>query len=249
MRRSLLALLLAPSIVFAQAATPTAAQVFGDGHPVQYKNTELDHRFGRSQIALALEKGTDDPSCAPLITGMLAMLADAAPTLHKRDENFTVSPPLVRALQTQLTVPGFPANVFLAAMVRRVYLERKLPAGWLDTAKKLDPTGMQIDLAKLRFLDEGVHPIDSMYFTFPYLLDRYDELLALSLSDTERLRRVTAAAGRVILAIDGLQPDVGHEVLWVLRDVLSGEVLLARSLLSSCQDDLAKLIDEVKQAL
>jgi hypothetical protein len=81
------------------------------------------------------------------------------------------------------------------------------------------------------------------------LLDRYDELLALSTSDGARLRRITAEAGRVILAIDGLQPDVGHEVLWVLRDVLSGEVLLARSLLSSTQDDLAKLIGEVKQAL
>jgi hypothetical protein len=81
------------------------------------------------------------------------------------------------------------------------------------------------------------------------LLDRYDELLALSTSDTTRLRRITAKAGRVILAIDGLQPDVGHEVLWVLRDVLSGEVLLARSLLSSTQDDLAKLIGEVEQAL
>jgi hypothetical protein len=81
------------------------------------------------------------------------------------------------------------------------------------------------------------------------LLDRYDELLALALSDTERLRRVTAAAGRVVLAIDGLQPDVGHEVLWVLRDVLSGEVLLAKSLLSSTQDDLAKLIGEVRAAL
>jgi len=81
------------------------------------------------------------------------------------------------------------------------------------------------------------------------LLDRYDELLALSSSDTERLRRVTAAAGRVILAIDGLQPDVGHEVLWVVRAGLSGEVLLARSLLSSCQDDLAKLLREVKEAL
>jgi hypothetical protein len=81
------------------------------------------------------------------------------------------------------------------------------------------------------------------------LLDRYDELLTLSLSDTERLRRVTAAAGQVVLAIDGLQPDVGHEVLWVLRDVLSGEVLLARSLLSSTQDDLAKLIGEVQSAL
>jgi hypothetical protein len=81
------------------------------------------------------------------------------------------------------------------------------------------------------------------------LLDRYDELLALSLRDTGRLRRVTAAAGRVILAIDGLQPDVGHEVLWVIRDCLSGEVLLARSLLSSTRDDLAALLAEVKAAL
>ena len=81
------------------------------------------------------------------------------------------------------------------------------------------------------------------------LLDRYDELLALSCSDAARLRRITAEAGRVILAIDGLQPDVGHEVLWVIRDVLSGEVLLARSLLSSTQDDLAKLLGAVKAAL
>jgi hypothetical protein len=81
------------------------------------------------------------------------------------------------------------------------------------------------------------------------LLDRYDELLALSLSDPARLRRVTAEAGRVILAIDGLQPDVGHEVLWVIRDVLSGEILLARSLLSSCRADLAKLLGEVRAAL
>jgi hypothetical protein len=85
--------------------------------------------------------------------------------------------------------------------------------------------------------------------TVSNLLDRYDELLALSRADTGRLRRVTAAAGRVTLAIDGLQPDVGHEVLWVLRDCLSGEVLLARSLLSSTRDDLARLITEVKGAL
>jgi hypothetical protein len=85
--------------------------------------------------------------------------------------------------------------------------------------------------------------------TVSNLLDRYDELLALSLADSGRLRRVTAAAGRVILAIDGLQPDVGHEVLWVIRDCLSGEILLARSLLSSTRDDLAALLTEVKGAL
>jgi hypothetical protein len=81
------------------------------------------------------------------------------------------------------------------------------------------------------------------------LLDRYDELLALSCSDTDRLDRITSKAGRVILAIDGLQPDVGHEVLWVIRDVLSGEVLLAKSLLSSTQGDLATLLREVKAAV
>lgn len=81
------------------------------------------------------------------------------------------------------------------------------------------------------------------------LLDRYDELASLRLSDSRRLRQILTKQGRVILALDGLQPDVGHEVLWVLRDCLSGEVLLARSLLSSTEDDLAGLIDEVKRGL
>src|SRR4030095_207815 len=85
--------------------------------------------------------------------------------------------------------------------------------------------------------------------TVTNLLERYDELLALSLTDTTRLQRITQARGRVILALDGLQPDVGHEVLWVFRDCLSGEVLLARSLLSATQEDLAALLTEVQQAL
>ncbi len=81
------------------------------------------------------------------------------------------------------------------------------------------------------------------------LLDRYDELLALALTDAVRIRRLTAPAGRVILAIDGLQPDVGHEVLWVVRDVLSGEVLLAKCLLSGTRADLAGLLGQVRDAL
>ncbi len=81
------------------------------------------------------------------------------------------------------------------------------------------------------------------------LLDRYDELLATALTDSERLRGVLARQGRVILAIDGMQPDVGHEVLWVVRDCLSGEVLLARSLLSGAADDLAPILREVAAAI
>ncbi len=85
--------------------------------------------------------------------------------------------------------------------------------------------------------------------TVTHLLQRYEELVALSLSDQHRLRERFKEQGQIILALDGLQPDVGHEVLWVLRDCLSGEVLLARSLLSACEADLASLLREVQQAL
>jgi hypothetical protein len=64
----------------------------------------------------------------------------------------------------------------------------------------------------------------------------------------ERRERLQAQ-GRLILAIDGLQPDVGHEVLWVVREVLSGEVLLARSLLSSTEGDLVPLLQEATAGL
>jgi hypothetical protein len=46
-----------------------------------------------------------------------------------------------------------------------------------------------------------------------------------------------------------LQPDVGHEVLWVVRECLSGEVLLARSLLGATEKDLVPLLREVADAL
>src|SRR3954464_12869094 len=81
------------------------------------------------------------------------------------------------------------------------------------------------------------------------LLDRYDELRALATADRERLRALLRKQRRVVLAIDGLQPDVGHEVLWVIRDLLSGEVLLAKSLLSATIKDLKGLLSEVRQAL
>jgi hypothetical protein len=82
-----------------------------------------------------------------------------------------------------------------------------------------------------------------------HLLERYDELLAVWLTDNERLKAIAKKQGRVILAIDGMQPDVGHEVLWVIRECLSGEILLAKTLLSSINEDLAALLLEVNNNL
>lgn len=85
--------------------------------------------------------------------------------------------------------------------------------------------------------------------TVTQLLARYEELVALRLADATRLKERLTQQKQVILAIDGLQPHQDQDVLWVLRDCLSGEVLLARSLDSARQDDLATLLREVKAAL
>ena len=82
-----------------------------------------------------------------------------------------------------------------------------------------------------------------------YGLERYDERVALSVRHPpERCARLEAQ-GRLILAMDGLPPEVGHEVLWVIREVLSEEVLAARRLLSSSHGDLAALLREAVAGL
>jgi hypothetical protein len=85
--------------------------------------------------------------------------------------------------------------------------------------------------------------------TVEYLLERYDQLVATALEDPSRLRAILAAQGRLILAIDGLQPHKGQEVLWIVRECQSGEVLLAKTLLSATTADLAALLGEVRETL
>ena len=81
------------------------------------------------------------------------------------------------------------------------------------------------------------------------VLDRYEELISVSLTDRNRIKKLLGSQKQVILAIDGLQPQVGHEVLWVIRDCISESILLARSLLSSREEDISKMLSEVVEAL
>ena len=82
-----------------------------------------------------------------------------------------------------------------------------------------------------------------------HLIARYEELVTVHVRDRDRIHKILSEQGRVILAIDGLQPDAGHEVLWVIRDCLSQELLLACPLLSSAQEDIATLLREVRDLL
>ncbi len=85
--------------------------------------------------------------------------------------------------------------------------------------------------------------------TVTHLLTRYEELVAIRLADHTRLKDRLTDQGHVILALDGLQPHKSQDVLWVVRDCRSGEVVLARSLDSMRAADLADLLREVRSAL
>src|SRR5512144_2025466 len=79
--------------------------------------------------------------------------------------------------------------------------------------------------------------------TVDYLLARYEELVSVAV-EAPAQRAALRQQGRWILALNGRQPDKGHDVLWVVREVFSGEILLARSLLVSGREELIGLLRE-----
>lgn len=158
------------------AAVPALAQkeeIFGSGKPPNYREEKMDRKFAKSRLAKLLDKGTDEPGCVQLLGGLFVALGEIIPTLHKRDENFSLDPVLVEAVNTQLSTPQFPAMAYLVSMVRRVMITGHLPDTWLETATQLNKTVKIIDLAKLKSVNESVALADSSYFTIPLLKQRY----------------------------------------------------------------------------
>jgi hypothetical protein len=77
-----------------------------------------------------------------------------------------------------------------------------------------------------------------------YLIETYMLLIAGVKQDRDYLDDVISPEG-IILSIDGIQPEKGNEVLYILRDVLSGEVLHAENLLSSDRESIKGIIQPV----
>jgi hypothetical protein len=98
-----------------------------------------------------------------------------------------------------------------------------------------------------RILQERGLPIGER--TVLNLVARSEELVALHMTDRDRLQTLVRKQGFIILAVHGLRPGVGHEVPWVIRECDSGETLLARPLLSEREADLVMLFKEVQDVL
>lgn len=77
-----------------------------------------------------------------------------------------------------------------------------------------------------------------------YLIETYLLLITGLKQDKSYLDNHVSPEG-MILSIDGIQPEKGNEVLYILRDVLSGEVLWSENLLSSDVESIKGMLQSV----
>src|SRR5262245_3707666 len=73
-------------------------------------------------------------------------------------------------------------------------------------------------------------------------LRRYQNLLAARQQDPQQLAAAYRRVKSLVLTIDGLQPEKGHETLYVVREVNAKRVWFGEALLSSCQDEVRRLL-------
>ena len=75
---------------------------------------------------------------------------------------------------------------------------------------------------------------------------QYQIMLAARQEDSAALRRQYEAVDQIILSIDGLQPEKGHETLYVVRELTQKRVWFAEPLISATADEVRRLIAQAK---
>jgi hypothetical protein len=78
-------------------------------------------------------------------------------------------------------------------------------------------------------------------------LQRYQCMLAARQQDFGLLTKEYATTRQVVLSIDGLQPEKGHETLYVVRELRRQRVWFAKPLLSSATNEIRPLIIQAKE--
>jgi hypothetical protein len=76
---------------------------------------------------------------------------------------------------------------------------------------------------------------------------RYQAMLAARQQDPEVLLQHYQGADEIILSIDGLQPEKGHEALYVVRELTGKRVWFAEALLSATAVEVRRLIAQARR--
>jgi hypothetical protein len=91
------------------------------------------------------------------------------------------------------------------------------------------------------------YPIDLSRDTVCDYLRRYQNLVAARLPDAQQGAWAYRRIKSLVLTIDGLQPEKGHETLYVVREVNAKRVWFAEALLSSSTDEVRRLLVRARE--
>ena len=95
-------------------------------------------------------------------------------------------------------------------------------------------------------LSDG-HRIDLSEDAIEDYVRQYEAMVAARHTDLEQMRRAYAQTKSLVLAIDGLQPEKGHETLYVVRELTQKRVWFAEPLLSSTNDEVRRILARARQ--
>ena len=104
---------------------------------------------------------------------------------------------------------------------------------------------MAISLIQSELLDD--YEIKLSEDAIDQYIRRYQVMLAARQQDAESLRRRYESGAEIILCIDGLQPEKGHEALYVVRELTQKRVWFAEPLISATEDEVRRLIKKAKE--
>lgn len=95
---------------------------------------------------------------------------------------------------------------------------------------------MAISLIQSELLDD--YAIKLSEDAIDQYIRRYQVMLAARQQDAELIRQQDESVAEIIFCIDGLQPERGHETLYVVRELTQKRVWFAEPLLSATEDEV-----------
>jgi hypothetical protein len=104
---------------------------------------------------------------------------------------------------------------------------------------------MAISLIQSELLDD--YGIKLSEDAIDQYIRRYQVMLAARQQDAELLRRQYESVAEIILCIDGLQPEKGHETLYVVRELTQKRVWFAEALISATEGEVRRPIQKAKE--
>src|SRR6266566_1186013 len=100
---------------------------------------------------------------------------------------------------------------------------------------------------QLRWELQETHQIRLSDDAIEHYMGLYQTMLAARQQDPARLAEAYRDSEALVLTIDGLQPEKGHETLYVVRELTRKRVWFAEPLLSSATEEVRRLIIVARQ--